>query len=221
MIPVIGRIDLPGSNNLEEIHRVIRNLDQRFRLLEKRVPTVTGAAVLLPSGSGTSTSRSTSSSSSSETTESALPANPIVSFLTIRQLAIDPEDGDVKTDEDGYGLVELVQIPVKADVLTALSMNVPVSGDVYHWVPEYDFDETAKYVNIEGDITTALRIDTTLSGKIILFRNGTTGEEAGTVSVALLDSDPQDAGIIIPREGLALLQSNTEGTALELVEYYG
>ena len=212
-----GRLVLPQSNQLPEINRVLA-------LFNRRVESLESAAASAPSTKATTTAGATSRSGSSggsgliPSTPQAQPAPAetfMVEFLTLKALKVDNADGLVAVDADGYAVFTTATIPFPVQGMTPITVNIPVQGGVFPWAVSGGFDDGKEFVNLTGNLNTALRFEISVSRQRVVFRNGTTG--AGSLTVAIAGQTPPDPGILIPRNTLAWLQSNTDGSAIQLV----
>ena len=215
-----GRLELPQSNNLPELHRIFRNLNRRLESMESGQSTTGTAAATTAAATGTSggSGGSSSSSSSSSTTQTASPIT--VEFIRFLGLQMDPADGLVAVDSNGYALFEEGITPISSQGLTAFTLAVPIAGGTLTWNVPSSFDGTVSYVDLEGPINSDLTVFFNPASQQVVFSNDTTNPAGGTafaVRVALAAQTPADSGILVPTNGLAWVQVNAAGTALELV----
>ena len=215
-----GRLELPKSNLLPELIRVLRIFNRRVESLESNRQGVDSAAQTSKASSTLSTPGAGSASSGGSTTTPQVAETVTVEFMTYQAPQIDPEDGLVAVDEDGYAKFQAATVPFQAQPLNAVNVAIPVGGGTFAWNVPAGFDGATSFVNLLGAIASPLRLETSLGGQQVVFRNGTTGGEEGTLTLALSNQTPPDSGILVPRNGLAWVQSNAAGTALEVVASY-
>jgi len=222
-----GRLELPSSNALPELHRILRNFNRRMESMEasQNGNGTAASTAKATTGSTSSSSGSSSGSGSSSTTSTTTDSTSslVVGFLRFMGLQMDQTDGLVAVDADGYALFQEAEIPFSVAGMTALEVSVPVSNGTWAWNLPAGFDPDTTFVNFTGTISAPVTVYTNLAGKSVIIRNGATmptDVSVASLRIALGGQTPADSGILIPNNGLVWVRTNAAGTALELVPSY-
>jgi hypothetical protein len=215
--------DLPQSNDLNEIQRAMLSLENRLLRRLSGVPTTTTPSRGRASTGGTT--QAASSSTPAPVTLAVTPAtsgavSPFVQTTRLQTITLDPSDNLPLIDEDDCATVEVQDVPIVIEPLTAYVVTPPLAGGTMVVSLPSDFDETTTFVHISGPIQANTRIEISPNGRSVVFLNDAEPIFSGTVTVALSLIVGTDPGIEIQTGRAVQLKENEGLTGLELVIYY-